>query len=868
MSRRSRSRSRRWLTVFLLLLVAVPGGYFAAREYGLPAYREWREARLARMTEQFMASGDYDNALLTARQALRRNQRSRVHWQLAAAAAKAKGTPEVVYYQRNVAQLDKSLASQLELIRLALQFKAYRDALDAIEAIDPSASQKPEFHALAAQTYRALNRTVAAKTHLYSLVTLRPEDEKARLDLAELELAEDAGYADLKVREEIRALSRNPELRHRALVLLLRDAVKRREDAEARALADQLLNEPALTPDEKVLVLSGLDRGAPERADAYRERLRTELASDPAAAVALAEYYRQAGDVREAEARAWFESLPSGVREAPRVREAVAAVFLERNDWPRLDAVIAGERWPEREFMRQAFAAYAARKSGRMADAGNAWRLAVIEAGDEVRDTSELLTLVGKWGWQAEQYDLVWKLFALMPRNEAISRQLIAWERMQGRTANLNRIFARLMEFSSNDPMVRNNFAYSSLLLNANLSRAYEFAQRNHRAEPGNPYFVTTQALALYKQNQPAEALALLETLRPAELAAPERTLFRAVYRAATGDAGGAADLLSGVGVAGLLPEERRLLNEATETIARLNGDEGQDQRLVALTRRGEIDPARGWLAALPEEARRDATPEMKTSDALLATGDWKSLATQLRQGSWGAQEHLRMALTALAARERSDPSSARSYWRSALASASGEAEKLRQLEVLATRWGWRDETTEVLARRYAINPSDRGTFDLLMNHYREEGRTAEMVSVLESYVSAHPGDRDQAGELAYYRMLSGLDISRAYLAARDTYEAAPQERGARLVYAFALWKQNRPQEAMELIEGIESAEADLVPAALLRAAVLADLNRAEEARATLERFDHERALPEEAKLGTVVASRIKSGPRVSGTEF
>jgi hypothetical protein len=140
------------------------------------------------------------------------------------------------------------------------------------------------------------------------------------------------------------------------------------------------------------------------------------------------------------------------------------------------------------------------------------------------------------------------------------------------------------------------------------------------------------------------------------------------------------------------------------------------------------------------------------------------------------------------------------------------------------------------------------------------------MVNVLESYVAVHPDDWEQACELAYYRMLSGLNISRAYLAARKAYDAAPQARRARLVYAFALWKQRRPQEALELIGETEPTREDVVPAALVRAAVLTDLKRAEEARATLERFDAGRALPEEARLGTLVASRIRSGARVSGT--
>ena len=85
----TRFRFRRWLIVAVVLLVGLPTGYFVARQYAWPAYKTWREAKLERMTQDFMTKGDFDNALLTARQALRNNQRSLPHWRLAAAAAKA-----------------------------------------------------------------------------------------------------------------------------------------------------------------------------------------------------------------------------------------------------------------------------------------------------------------------------------------------------------------------------------------------------------------------------------------------------------------------------------------------------------------------------------------------------------------------------------------------------------------------------------------------------------------------------------------------------------------------------------------------------------------------------------------------------------
>lgn len=857
-----RSPLRRWLIAGVFLIVALPLGYYVARHHAWPAYKEWREAKLARMTEQFMAAGDYDNALLTARQALRDNQRNLTHWRLAAAAAKAKDSPSAIYYQQNVLRLDRTLESRLELIRLALRYGDYRDALAAIEAADEHARRSADFHELAARTYLGVGRSIPAKMHLYSLVSLQPEHHAARLDLAEIELAEDAAGKKPQIREAIHALAQRPELRIRAFTLLLQDALARKDQARVVDLAQELRESKGLTGEQRVLVLAGLASAGETGADDYRRQLQQDVANDPAGVVALAGYYRDAGTPMEA--RKWFDSLPRETRENPRVQEAIAGAYLEWQEWARLDQVLAAGPWKEREYMRQAFAAYSARKTGRLADAGNAWRLAVIQAGDSARKISEMLALVARWGWQTEQYDLVWKLFALMPRNEAISRQLIAWERHQGRTANLNRIYARLNEFAADDPMIKNNFAYTSLLLDANVSKAYEFARENHRADPTNPFFTTTQALALYKQNKPKEALALLESLRPAALSSPERQMFRALYRVSSGDAAGAAELMEGLRTTTFLPEERRLVAKTTEEIARLDRNKGEDLRLYALDTRGEIDRSKGWLQALPEPVRTNATVEMQAADSLFAMGDFRGLGAQLRKGAWGEREHLRMALIAYVSRNRAEESGARSYWRTAIGSASGNPDKLAQLHSLATRWGWPAEKAEAGMRIYEANPGNTETFRELVSYYRANGRTAELVTLLNAYLSAHPADAAQRCELAYYSMLSGLNVTRAYVVAQEVYRAAPTDPTRQLVYAFALWKQRRPQEAWEILEKVNPGEATLVPGGLLRAAVLADMERRDDAASALENFDPKNALPEEAKIGVVVASKIRVDDRVS----
>lgn len=858
------SRLRRWLIILAIVVVALPAGYYVARHQLWPAYKSWREDKLERMTKDFMAKGDFDNALLTARQALRKNQRSIAHWKLAAAAAKAKGSTDVIYYQRNVAQLDHSLKSQLELLQLALKFGAYRDALDCIENVSPEGAKSVEFHRLAAQTYLTLGRPVPAKVQLNSLLSLEPGDQKARLDLAELEMSEDPEGKNPALRQEVLKLAQTPELRTRVLETLLKDAIQRQDTPVAVDLALKLKAQPQLESEQRVLVLSGLALANDNRDDEYRQQLQKELSNDPKAVVALANFYRRSGS--PVEARHWFDSLTSEIRNDPRVQEAIASAFLEWKDWTRADQVLASGQWKEREFMRHAFTAYSARKNGRTADAGSAWRLAVIQAGDSTRATSELLALVARWGWQTEQYDLVWKLFALMPRNESISRQLIAWEYQQGHTANLNRIYARLMEFSADDRMLKNNFAYSSLLLDANLSKAYEVARLNQQAEPENPYYITTQAFALYKQNRADAALALIETLRPSALSTPERTMFRALFRASSGDASGAADLIEGIKTSGFLPEERRLLARAGTEVARLDRERGESLRLHALDAGGEIDRSKGWLKILPEIAKANPTIEMQTTDSLYAMGDLRGLGTELRKGAWGEREHLRYALIAYVARGRGDEPSSRSYWRSALGSAVGSAAKLNNLAELAAAWKWRNEQMAVVAKVFEIDPSNGDAFTELMSFYRSEGRTAELVAVLNAYLSTNPRDQDRICDLAYYSMLSGLNVARAYVTAHDSYRAAPQDPTRRLVYAFALWKQRRPQEAWELLEEMRTEQKDLVPAALLRAAVLADMERRADAADALKAFDATKALPEEASLAAVVASKLKTDPRVSKT--
>jgi len=146
-----------------------------------------------------------------------------------------------------------------------------------------------------------------------------------------------------------------------------------------------------------------------------------------------------------------------------------------------------------------------------------------------------------------------------------------------------------------------------------------------------------------------------------------------------------------------------------------------------------------------------------------------------------------------------------------------------------------------------------------LLKQYRDAKRTADLMRVLTTYVGATGETTDEAAQLAYYSLLSETNVPRAHVVAKSTFAGEADDPLRRLVYVFSLWKQKRAAEAIitlnELKPGVNS---DIVPAALVRAAIFADLGQMDEARTSLALFKAETALPEEVALAAKVTAQLK----------
>jgi len=622
---------------------------------------------------------------------------------------------------------------------------------------------------------------------------------------------------------------------------------------------------PDLDVSERLLVIQGLFLLGRPVAPQLLGQLQVEVQAKPADVARVIEFLIRTGLAEKVQP--WFLTLQATTRENEDVQHMVAEALLRLHDAPALEKFLHGGNWPKREYLREALLAHAYRDEGRSADFAEAWKMALIGVGSDLRKTVALLARVDEWRWVTERHEVVWKLFALVPTNESVQQILIVWERHQGNTANLNRLFARIVEVSPRDNIARNNLAYTSLLLDSNVARAGLIAADLADTYPKNSYFATTYALALYKQGHVAEALAHLDALSASDRVMPERMLFRALCLAALGQAAPAADLLNGVALTGMLPEEKHLADGVMAEIVRLDRVQGNRSRLLAF---GQIQEQHadgaGWLALVAVGTRNSATTDMKLADSLYAVPDWDGLQELLRSTSWKDEDYLRAALLAYVFRQHGDLEQSQEEWQKALAIADQNMARLQDLRALVTQWKWAPERLETLNLIFERNPSDRILLAELLENYRETRRTPELMRVLGLYLantsetSDISGTTDEAVAHAYYSLLLDTNMAHAHVVASNAFAAAPANVVRRMVYVFSLWKQHRAAEAMPLLSSVKTdATADLVPISLLRAAIQAQLGVTDGARASLARFNAESALPEEVVLADRISIQLST---------
>jgi cellulose synthase operon protein C len=854
-----RNTTLRLLIIVGALAVFLGVGAVGARYVAWPMFKTWREKRANEVARDLYEKADYPGAILAVRKTLGYNQMNVEAWRLAVQITEKQGVPDVIFYQEHLANVQPTFENRLKHIRLAAKFHAYAQAEKTIAKIGAEGGKSAEFLELAAQVSRRTGNPTKAKYYLMSLVSLQPNNNKARFELAHLRLLEGVKENKPSIRAEIRNLASDPELRPRALGLLLADSLQSQDSAEALELADQLANVNDEIAPNQVLVADAYRRYAPSRFTTYLEQLQRAFAEKPEKVIVLTNY--MIGNEMAAETRAWIDSLSDKVKENEGVQVTYAYALLLQKDFPALEKYLRGCKWTENEFARHALLAYRHRAAGQTSEFNEEWKLAVIELGNNPRRLQTLTAQVTSWGWQEQRFELLWKRFMLEPGNQPLRNELIGWERSRGNTGALNRLFSRIVETDPGDMDSKNNYAYTSMLLGVNLERAYQSANQAYRSNPKNPFFATTYALALYRQGKAAEALEIMQGLGVLGITVPERTLLNAILLVANGHTDEGASLMAPLKADTFLPEERRMMVDAVAAIDRSRQEQGSAARLAALTSAASSGTDRkSWLRVIPPSLAEKPTVDMEIAESLYANDDYKGLENSLKDARWDDREFLRQALIAYAQFQQQRLGEASNTWRIAVAAGSSRSDSLSALAELAHRWAWNQEYIEILNRLFQRDRNDNRAFTELVEHYTKTNQTGELARIYELRLDGTPNDADAKGRFAYYSLLTNTNNSRAYILAREAYEAAPDNSFRAKVYAFSLYKQSRGTDANELLQKLPGdKESGQLQLSLVKAALAVQQNRLKEARSQLQTFDASSALPEEAALAENIAKTLQT---------
>ena len=534
---------------------------------GYKQFHKWQERRLVAQANALVTEGDLKRAGLDARRILQINPDSVPGHRIMARISEQSGSRAAVDWRRRVVDLEPNNAADLiALARTAIRFddKGARDL--ALSKLPEEAKNTTEYHALAADLAAKKNDGAEMQRHLQEAVKLDPSNKENRLRLATLQL----GSTDPEVRKEARAtlvqLQSEEAFRREATRRLADDAVRRGDFNEAATLGRQLDSFPEKTFDDRLLLLTALHRTADPGSTPLLQEMQAAAVGEPEQVAELISWLN--AQQMPMAAISWASQLPQDIVVQKSVPIALADSYVAARDWTGMQRIVKAGSWGQLDFLRHALAMRAARELANESEAASQWNEVLRKVSANPKQALTLSELVYKWGWRDQAVELLWIAAKDPGAGDQALLRLYSYFASQGATHDLYRVLLRREEFQPNDANVQNNIAQLSLLLNLNADRGIRLARDLHEREPKNPVYASTHAFALHTRGDTKKALAVMNALTPEQLKQPGIAAYYGIILAAAGEHAKAAEHLDASEKAGLLPEEKALVDKARRMVA------------------------------------------------------------------------------------------------------------------------------------------------------------------------------------------------------------------------------------------------------------------------------------------------------------
>ncbi|MBE0544075.1 MAG: hypothetical protein IH623_22260 [Verrucomicrobia bacterium] len=551
---------RKWFYLAAVAIALVAGLWFGVRYYG-----QFKEQRRMVQARNFLEAGKYREAHLTAQLILRSNPQNVEACRIMAELTERVRDPSTIAWRRQVAQFSPTLENQLTLAAAAMLFERppYPLARQTLEEIQAAGQESAAYHVIAAQVAIKLNQTAEAQAHYEQAIKLEPEKESHRLNLAVLRLQSNDPAIVAGARATLEQFREHPRLGAFALRSLIGESLDKKDRERARKFSEQLLAQPQAVFADRVQHLSILQAAGDPAFNGFLATLRHEASTNELAVYQLANWMTGRGMAEEA--LGWIEGLPADLQTRQPVPKAVVEGLLARKDWSKLESVLNGQQWEGQEFVRLALMSLALRHQDLRDSAQIKLQEAVRLAARRVENLAILSQMLESWSWQTEAEETLELIVSRFPQDHRATAAVCMGYYEKGNTPGLYRVFGQMLKAQPNDLDTANNFAMVCLLLSTNLTQAHALAELVGSRAPDNSSFVSTRAYSLHLQGKPTEAVALLRTLPESELETPGIALYYGLTLAATGEVNQARKFLALAEKAQLLPEEKRLREEAVK---------------------------------------------------------------------------------------------------------------------------------------------------------------------------------------------------------------------------------------------------------------------------------------------------------------
>ena len=540
------------------LLLAVTGWF------GRSAYRHYKEKHSLSQAQAFLASDDYRNALLSARQTLLLNPTNVPACRIMAALADLSHSPAVLDWQQRIVETEPTIENRLAWAATGLRYQNPPFPLTAqiLDELAATATNLAAYQVVAANLAVRTRRLADAETHFETAAKLDPTNQLYELNLAMIRLGSANEAKMAQSRTVLEKLRTDAHLGLPALRALVVDRLAHKDAAAANDYSTQLLASPQATVADQLQHLGILQQ---LKSGDFTARLQTvqQQSATNAPAVAEVAAWMQANGLL-ADDIEWLTGLPASLQNQSPVRLALANAYLASGDWRTLRDFVSKGRWDDLEFLRLALLSHAWSQLGVPQVAASNWGLAVNETGNRFGAMTTLLGLAEQWQLKRESEDLLQRIVQKFPRERWAQQRLEQLYLAAGNTAALNQLYARLVLLFPTEAGFKNNLTATSLLLKTNLPQAYKWAEEVYARKTNDLFVASTYAFALHLQGRTKDGLAIMQKLDGRSLEQPAAALYYGLLLNATGATNAAARFLK---IAGTnrqwLPEEKRLLRDA-----------------------------------------------------------------------------------------------------------------------------------------------------------------------------------------------------------------------------------------------------------------------------------------------------------------